>query len=360
MNCSAAPTPRFAFYLVEPVPLADALALGVQAEDWGFDLVAVCENLFWWNPIYAPVWDNFTVLTAIAARTQSIGLMTNVIDPVKRHPAVIAHTVATLDQMTSGRVTLGIGAGEIGNYGPLLDVIGPPPHQLYGRTKEFIEVVHGVWRSSLAEPFVFQGKHFQLHNAHLSLKPFTQPHPPIYLAGMSPKTKHLTGAVADGWTPVTYTPETYANAWADVQQGARNVGRNPAALDRALTICTVVLNDEMQAKSAGSLAGRKRMSARPALLRELGYPELAGSGVDVTQKEDPCAGHDIVQRIPASLGEKATICGTPHQAIQQIEEFIDAGVQMFVLWMPYDTPQFLQETIDHYRQTILPYFSARR
>ena len=96
-----------------------------------------------------------------------------------------------------------------------------------------------------------------------------------------------------------------------------------AALDRALTICTVVLNDEMQAKSAGSLAGRKRMSARPALLRELGYPELAGSGVDVTQKEDPCAGHDIVQRIPASLGEKATICGTPHQAIQQIEEFID-------------------------------------
>ena len=198
MNCSAAPTPRFAFYLVEPVPLADALALGVQAEDWGFDLVAVCENLFWWNPIYAPVWDNFTVLTAIAARTQSIGLMTNVIDPVKRHPAVIAHTVATLDQMTSGRVTLGIGAGEIGNYGPLLDVIGPPPHQLYGRTKEFIEVVHGVWRSSLAEPFVFQGKHFQLHNAHLSLKPFTQPHPPIYLAGMSPKTKHLTGAVADG------------------------------------------------------------------------------------------------------------------------------------------------------------------
>ncbi len=72
---------RFGLYLVEPVALGDALELGTRAEEWGFDLVASCENLFWWDPGQAPVWDCFTVLTALAERTRGLPLMTNVIAP---------------------------------------------------------------------------------------------------------------------------------------------------------------------------------------------------------------------------------------------------------------------------------------
>ncbi|RLI72907.1 hypothetical protein DRO97_08490, partial [Archaeoglobales archaeon] len=137
--------PRFAFYLVEPVRLTDALEYGVKAEEYGFDVVAACENLFWWTPGHSPVWDNFIVLTTILSRTKKIKAMTDVVDPVKRHPAVVAHMASTLDNITKGRIAVGIGAGEIANFGPLVDLVGSKPKPSARRVKEFIDVMYGVW-----------------------------------------------------------------------------------------------------------------------------------------------------------------------------------------------------------------------
>ena len=350
---------RFGFYLVEPVALQDALELGARAEERGFDLVASCENLFWWNPGQAPVWDCFTVLATLAERTDRLPLMTNVIDPVKRHPAVVAHILATLDNIWPGRFTLGIGPGEVANYGPLVDVSGPPPHRFYTRTREFIEVLRGVWASTQEEPFSFEGRLFQIEDAHLSLKPVTEPHPPIYLAALGERMKRLTGQVADGWTPVIYTPETYAADWAEVASAAEAAGRDPRAIDRALTISTVVLSDEQKARAFGDIVGRVMLTTRPQLLGRLGHSELADERLDVARTASPMDGVQLAQQIPAGLGEQVTICGTPEQAIRRIEEFIAAGVRLFVLWPPYEDAQMLGETIEHYRSTILPYFAAR-
>ena len=101
-----------------------------------------------------------------------------------------------LDNIWPGRFTLGIGPGEVANYGPLVDVSGPPPHRFYTRTREFIEVLRGVWASTQEEPFSFEGRLFQVEDAHLSLKPVTEPHPPIYLAALGERMKELTGQVA--------------------------------------------------------------------------------------------------------------------------------------------------------------------
>jgi alkanesulfonate monooxygenase SsuD/methylene tetrahydromethanopterin reductase-like flavin-dependent oxidoreductase (luciferase family) len=352
---------RFGFYLVEPVGLHAALRLGVRAEEWGFDLVALCENLFWWNPGQAPVWDNFTVLATLAERTSRIPLMTNVIDPVKRHPAVVAHMVSTLDNLSPGRIILGIGAGERGNFGPLVDVAGPPPHRLFTRTREFIEVLRGVWSSTAESPFSFEGTYFRLENAHLSLKPVIKPHPPIYLAAMGPRTRQLTGRVADGWTPVAYTPETYASDWEEVAAAAKSAGRKPDAIDRALTISTLVLRDGKKAREiGGGLIGRIMLANRPRLLRQLGHPELADDRLDVSRTANPMDGVQVAERIPLELGERVTICGTPGEAIRRIEEFVDAGVRLFVLWPPYEDEGILTETLDHYRNSILPHFAHER
>ena len=354
-----AETVRFGFYLVEPVGLPAALRFGVQAEEWGFDLVAICENLFWWNPGQAPVWDNFTVLATLADRTSRIPLMTNVIDPVKRHPAVVAHIVSPLDKLSPGRIILGIGAGERGNFGPRGDLPGPPPHRLFTRTREFTEVLRGVWSSTVEAPFSFEGTYFQLENAHLSLKPATKPHPPINLAAIGPKTRQVTAQVANGWTPVDYTPETYASDWEQVAAAAKSAGREPDTIDRALTISTVVLSDGKKAREiGGGLIGRIMLANRPRLLRQLGHPELADDRLDVSQTTNPMEGAKIAERIPLELGERVTICGTPEEATRRIEEFIDAGVRLFVLWPPYEDEALLTETLDHYRRSILPHFAA--
>lgn len=344
---------QFALYLAEPLGLHDALRVGEQAEEWGFDTLAACQNLFWWEAGEAPTWDLFTVLTTLANRT-TLDLMTNVVDPFARHPVVVAHILATYDQLWPGRLTLGIGPGEIMNFGPLRDVAGPPPYRQLTRTREFIEVVRGIWRSSMEAPFSYEGQYFQVENAHLSMKPNAET--PIYIAGMGPNMKKLTGCIADGWTPATYTPETYAAAWQDVASAAVEAGRDPDNLGRALTIFTCVLDDNAQARQAAGITGRLEIVARPNLLHDLGYGELADDRFSLANTAGVSTGYEIANKLPQAIGEQVTICGTPHMAIEQIEAFMAAGVQRFILWPLYNQPTLFKETMAHYQKTILPHF----
>jgi alkanesulfonate monooxygenase SsuD/methylene tetrahydromethanopterin reductase-like flavin-dependent oxidoreductase (luciferase family) len=176
---------------------------------------------------------------------------------------------------------------------------------------------------------------------------------------MGPKTRELTGQVANGWTPVVYTPETYTSDWEEVAAAAKSAGRDPDLIDRALTISTVVLSDGKKAREiGGGLIGRMMLTNRPRLLRQLGHPELADDQLDVSQTTNPMAGAKFAERIPLELGERVTICGTPEDAIRRIEQFVDAGVRLFVLWPPYEDEGLLTETLGHYRSSILPYFAA--
>lgn len=350
---------RFGLCVGEPLGLQDALALGVEAENLGFDVVTVGENLFWWEPSFAPIWDNFIALTTIANRTNHIRLMTSVIDPVKRHPAVIAHMVATLDHVSSNRFILGIGGGEVGNFAPMVDLAGLPPYRLFTRTKEFIEVLHGVWASTSDDPFSYEGNFFKIEKAYLSLKPVTQPHPPVHIAALGPEMKNLTGRLADGWIPIGHTSETYAKDWQSIKAAAERANRNPQEIDPALWLGTAVLDDGETAKESASFLGRDDLSCNPNRLRELGYPELARAHLAVAQKDRPYEGEELMLQIPRALAERATISGTPKEAIERIEEFIAAGVRLFILMPVYSDRVVVQETLEHYRKTIIPHFTKK-
>ena len=364
---------KFGFYLVEPVGLEDALKYGVEAEKWGFDVVAACENLFWWTPGQSSVWDNFTVLNAVMNRTRKIKIMTDVIDPVKRHPAVVAHMLATMDNIGKGRIQgVGIGAGEIANFGPLLDLNGPrKPAEMIIRLREFVTVMRGVWNSTQMNPFSFDGNYFKVKDAFLSLKPFTKPHPPIYLAALGPKMRKLAGEIANGWIPLTHAAEVYKKDVEEIANSAKSAGRDPNAIDTGLTIYTSVLKDSDRAKKMGVVRGRLDLAARPALLKDLGYESLAEElkilnwatrdgpvTENVSRAKDS---HDrAINEIPEEATRKVNICGNPDEAIEKIEGFMEAGARLFILWPPYEEKDALQETIRNYRNKILPYFGKKR
>ena len=359
---------RFGFYLVEPVGLEDALRYGVEAEKWGFDVVAACENLFWWTPGQSSVWDNFTVLNAIMNRTKKIGFLTAVIDTVKRHPAVVAHMVSTMDNIGKGRISIGIGAGEVANYGPLLDMNPPKkPSEMLTRIREFITVTRGIWNSTLDRPFNFNGTCFHVENAYLSLKPLTKPHPPLYVAGLGPRMRKLVGEMANGWIPLTYPPEIYEKNLTEIKQYALQSGRNAEAIDGGLIAYTAVLSNGDKARKIASERGRLDVAARPALLRGMGYTRLAEQLEDQawalregplteglsTKKET----HEhAIRDIPEELATRVNVSGTPDDAIKQIEDYIKSGVRLLVLWPPYEDKDVLEETIRNYRKKILPYF----
>ncbi len=355
---------RFGFYLVEPVGLHDALKYGVKAEEYGFDLVAACDNLFWWTPGQAPVWNSFAVLTTIMNKTKKIEVMTNVIDSVKYHPAIVAHMVSTLDNISNGRFQLGVGGGEIGNFGPLVDQAGSRPYRLLTRLKEFVTVLQGVWKSTIENPFSFDGTFFHVKDGFLTSKPFTKPHPPIYLSALGPKMRKFAGHVADGWIPITYTPESYKKDLKEIESSAKTSGRDVKKIDPGLTIYTIVLKDHERAKEIAAARGKLDLAARPRLLRDLGYKEIADENLMWSRRPGPLMGEypkesEYASKIPTDLASEVTISGSPDEAIGQIEKFIKSGVKLFVLWQPYEEKDALEETVENYKNIVIPYFAGR-
>src|SRR5579862_8273487 len=161
----------------------DIVSDGIEAERLGFDMVWVPDHLVDIRPLQA-ITDTWTTLAYIGAKTQKIKLGSGVTDIQRMHPAKIANTVANLDNLTKGRVVLGIGAGEIMNTKPY----GIPFEEKsvrVRRLRENIQVIKLLWAARYEQPANFTGEFYSLNNAHLSMSPLQRPSPPIYIGAFS-------------------------------------------------------------------------------------------------------------------------------------------------------------------------------
>ena len=190
----------------------DQLELVREAEDAGFDSVWVAEA-------YGS--DAATVLAWLAAQTERIKIGAAIFQMPARSPAMTAMTAATLDQLSDGRMLLGIGSS-----GP--QVAEGWHGQRFGkqlqRTREYVEIV----RKALArERLVYEGEQYTLplpdgpgKALKLTIAP-VQERIPIYIAAIGPKNTQLTGEIADGWLPIFFSPEHVDDSRALLEEGAR-------------------------------------------------------------------------------------------------------------------------------------------
>ena len=190
-------------YVTTAEELADNIALAQAAESLGFDTV-------WAAEAYGS--DAVTVLAAVAARTHRIGIGSAVLQIPGRTPAMTAMTAATLDALSGGRFSLGLGVS-----GPQVSEgwhgvrFGDP----LGRTREYVQIV----RQALKRRRVTAGgTHFTLplpdgpgKSLVLALQP-VRSEIPIYLAALGPKNLDLTGEIADGWLAIFFDPESAAGS----------------------------------------------------------------------------------------------------------------------------------------------------
>src|ERR687886_1282752 len=177
---------------------ADQLDMVKEAESVGFDSV-------WAAEAYGS--DAATVLAWLAANTERIRIGSAIFQMPGRSPAMTAMTAATLDNLSNGRVILGIGSS-----GP--QVAEGWHGQRFGkqlaRTREYVEIV----RKALSrERLTYEGETYQLplpdgpgKALKLMIAP-TQERMPIYLAAIGPNNTKLTGEIADGWLPTFFSPE---------------------------------------------------------------------------------------------------------------------------------------------------------
>lgn len=174
------------------IGVAAMVETGVAAEAAGWDGVFVSDSL-----PFGEYPDPWVVLSGIAARTESIRLGTWVVPVPRRQPWQVASDVATLDQLSDGRVILGAGLGNADDY----EAYGRPyePPTLGARFDEALDVITGLWGS---EPFSFDGEHFQLADAEVLPRPVQRPRVPIMLGAWWPNTKPFhRGARWDGIMP---------------------------------------------------------------------------------------------------------------------------------------------------------------
>jgi alkanesulfonate monooxygenase SsuD/methylene tetrahydromethanopterin reductase-like flavin-dependent oxidoreductase (luciferase family) len=212
----------------------DAFARARLADEHGLDFISLMDH-----PYNADLYDTWTLLTALAMRTERVHLLTNVLNTPLRPPAMLAKAAATLDRLSGGRLELGIGAGA---YLDGVAAFGGPtgsPGERYDAFKETIDILRGIW-SSAGTPFSYEGTFHRLTNATFGPAPA---HPiPLWVGAGGPRMLRLAGRLADGilvsapYVPPEQLPEVHRL----IDEGAAQAGRPPTAIRRGYNLMGLI------------------------------------------------------------------------------------------------------------------------
>ncbi len=265
-----------------------------------------------------PTLECWTTLTALAMETQRIRLMPLTLANLYRHPATLAKMAATLDVISGGRLTLGIGAGGGERDHRAYGVAYPPMRERADMLAEAVQVIKLLWTG---ERVSFRGQYYRLDDALCEPAPIQNPNPPILIGGHG--ERHLL-RVAAAHADITnmgadMSIAEHAAKRSVVEAHCRAAGRNAA---------------EIVASHNARVFIGKDGSAVQALLTA----QAARQGVSKTQFQ-------------ASLGN--AIVGTPAQCATQIQRYISAGIGCFFLLFPEpiaiaDLELFASEVMPHF------------
>jgi probable F420-dependent oxidoreductase len=200
-------------FMLRPQQMA---AVAQRAEQLGFESVWVAEHLVFPTEIHSrypysaagvppinpatPLLDPLLVLMQVAALTERIRLGTNVYILPLRHPLAVARMALTLDVLSNGRLTFGVGLGWLKEE---FDAAGIDFASRGARTRESVRAIRALWTE--AEPS-FHGRYVDFAPVKFEPKPVQQPHPPIVFGGESEAALRRAAALGDGWYGVGHTP----------------------------------------------------------------------------------------------------------------------------------------------------------
>lgn len=201
-----------------------------EAENLGFQSVWVGDSL-----LARPRGEPLVLLGAIAGSTRRVRLGTAVLLPLLRRPVQLAHSLATLDRLSQGRLIVSVGPGaELpGTHAELAAVDMPGDHRVEGLLRT-VERCRSLWRGQDPE-------------VTLLPQPYTPGGPPFWLAAHGPRMLRETGTRFEGWLPLTPTPEEYATALSSVREAAATRGRSAGDVTAAVYVTVAIADDQESA-----------------------------------------------------------------------------------------------------------------
>ena len=213
----------------------DLVNLAIAVENMGCDSVWVREHLFHSSYVAQrlgdrPYHDALTVLIAVACATKTVRLGTSVLVLPWHDPARLGKMIATLDQLSYGRVDLGIGVAITKDE---FDNLGVDFASRGKRADEILGALQALWAAEIPD---FSGSFYRYRGLRFSPKPYQKPYPPILIGGSSVAARQRVARFGDGWHTLRQTPRQFAKGRADIFERTKNAGRDATALRFSLSI----------------------------------------------------------------------------------------------------------------------------
>lgn len=228
--------------------------------------------------------DAWATLAGLARETSRLRLGTLLTAATFRLPGPLAITVAQVDQMSAGRVELGIGAGWFEDEHRAYGIPFPPTGERFERLEEQLEIVTGLWSTPAGERFSYSGRHYTLADSPALPKPVQRPRPPVIVGGGGPsRTPRLAARFADEFNAPFLVLDDAARQYDRVRTACQAAGRDPATLRLSAAVVVCCGRDEKEAERRAGAIGRDL-----AELREHG---AAGTPDEVVAR---CRGYEAL------------------------------------------------------------------
>jgi len=286
-----------------------------RIEELGYESAWTSEHIFF----YFPTYDALTSLAAMAARTSCIRLGTAVLLLPLRPAALAAKEIASVDNISAGRVILGAGIG--GEYPKEFGAVGVPPRERGRRADEALEVMRLLFNEDNVR---FEGHFTKLDGVTLMPKPVQAGGPPLWVAGRSEAAMRRAGRLGDGYLPYLFSPERFRDGIAKAREYAEKASRDPSAITGAIYqfICLADSYDEAKSISAADLSRR--------------YNQPFEKIVD-----------------------RYVVMGTADDCASRLADFAEAGVEHFILVPIVPAPGDFMPHVEAYAAEVLPKMRAR-
>jgi FMNH2-dependent dimethyl sulfone monooxygenase len=308
-----------------------------QAEKLGYDTTLIAELFL--NDIKGPEEDSleaWSTAAALAAVTEKIEIMT-AIRPGFHNPAIAAKAIANIDHISNGRLTLNVVSAwweeEARQYGGIFT----EHDERYERTKEFIDVLKGLWTE---DSFSYEGKYYQLKETKLFPKPVQRPNPILYAGGESPKGKEVISSYCDSYVMHGGTVEEVARKIEEMKE-RRSKTDHPPFKSFGMAAYVICRDTEEEAerelaritdvKESSAYAGFKDFTSKSQLEQQIQLQDYSVS----------------------NRGLRPNLVGTPEQIAAKIKEYEKAGVDLLLLQF---SPQL--EEMERFAKKVMPLVHA--
>jgi len=225
----------------------ELLAFARAAEDAGFDGFFRSDHYLQmgdaWDGLPGPT-DAWTTLAGLARETSRLRLGTLVSSATFRHPGILAIQVAQVDQMSGGRVELGLGTGWFREEHEAYGI--PFPDKRFGILEEQLEIVTGLWSTPVGEKYSFDGAHYRLADAPALPKPTQSPLPVIVGGGGPRRTPAIAARFATEFNIGFVDEAVIAEKFAGVRAAATEIGRDPDSLKYSVALPTIVARSDAE------------------------------------------------------------------------------------------------------------------